>query len=422
MASRTSRWTTAFLAIAVLALAAAVAAPSARATDSWPCGGQTTKPWSTQPVQQCPLTSAGALAPNGWVPVYTNPIAVADNQQPPAPAGWLHGVDGQFFVCDRYIADADYNYPTQTWHHHWWAYTLADSPAVWGWVNETYFKGGNDDEADAGLRRCPSGTGAPPPTAAGPQPPVVTAPASTGPASATPVASVAAPTTDPVLASPTAPSVDPTGCEPLPASAAVVLHANVGKARRTRTVAAGDRIAVRGTLIGADGAPVANANLCVASRPDVPDGSTRVVGPTRTNGQGEFTYIIAPSNSQQVSVVHRDGETAASDTVDIQVRIPLKIHPSRRSLSNGDALTLRGLLDTVAHPGGIVVIFEARRGTHWQTFGSATTRTDGTYAMKYRFTATIGRQRYRLRARIPVQAGFPYASSYSHAVTVRVRG
>src|SRR4051794_32723177 len=229
MGSGTSRWTTAFLAIAVLALAAAVAAPSARATDSWPCGGQTTKPWSTQPVQQCPLT--GALAPNGWVPVYTSPIAVADNQQPPAPAGWLHGIDGQFFVCDRYIADADYNHPTQTWHHHWWAYTLADSPAVWGWVNETYFKGGNDDEADAGLRRCPAPAGAPPPSSTAPQPPPVVAPAGTG--SSTPAASVAAPTTDPVLPSAAAPTVDPTGCEPLPASAAVVLHANVGKARRT---------------------------------------------------------------------------------------------------------------------------------------------------------------------------------------------
>ncbi|WP_155891976.1 hypothetical protein [Conexibacter woesei] len=411
-------------AIAALALAAAVAlaaAPSAHATDSWPCGSQTTKPWSTQPVQLCPLTPAGALAPNGWVPVYTNPVAVPDDQQPPAPAGWLHSTDGEYFVCDRYVADADYNHPTQTWHHHWWAYTLADSPAVWGWVNETYFKGGNDDEADAGLRRCPSATGAPAPTAAAPQPPVVTAP-STSPTSATPPASVAAPTTDPVLPSPTAPSVNPTGCEPLPASASVVLHANVGKARRTRIVDAGDRIAVRGTLIGADGAPLANADLCVASRPDLPDGSTRVVGPTHTNAQGQFTYILAPSTSQQVSVVHRDGDTAASDTVNLQVRIPMRIHPSRRLLHNGDVLTLRGLLDRIAHPGGIVVVFEARRGTHWQTFGSATTRADGTYTLKYRFTATIGVQRYRLRARIPVQAGFPFASSHSHAVTVGVRG
>jgi hypothetical protein len=346
-------------------------------------------------------------------------VAVADNQQPPAPAGWLHGIDGQYFVCDRFIADADYNHPTQTWHHRWWAYTLADSPAVWGWVNETYFKGGNDDEADAGLRRCPSSAGTPPPSAGAPQPPTVTAPA---PGNPTPVPSVAAPVTDPVLPSPSAPAVDPTGCEPLPASAAVVLHANVGKARRTRTVDAGDRIAVRGKLIGADGTPIANADLCVASRPETADASTRVVGPTRTNGKGEFTYIIAPTTSQQVSVVHRDGDTAASDTVDVQVRLPLKIHSSRRSLSNGDTVTLRGLLDAVARPGGIVVVFEARRGDHWQTFGTATTHDDGTYAFRYRFTATIGRQRYKLRARIPVQTGFPYAPSYSRAVTVRVRG
>src|SRR4051794_23054882 len=244
MASRTSRWTTAFLAIAVLALAAAVAAPSARATDSWPCGGQTTKPWSSQPVQPCPLTPAGALAPNGWVPVYTSPIAVADNQQPPAPAGWLHGIDGQYFVCDRYIADADYNHPTQTWHHHWWAYTLADSPAVWGWVNETYFKGGDDDEADAGLRRCPSGGGAPAPTAASPQPPVVTAPGPATAGSPTPPASVAAPTTDPVLPSPSAPAVNPTGVQPARVRAAPGVC--VGRPARQRRQGAPDPDGRRG--------------------------------------------------------------------------------------------------------------------------------------------------------------------------------
>jgi hypothetical protein len=403
-----------------LTLVLALAPAAAHATDSWPCGAQTTKSWSSQPVQLCPLTSAGALAPNGWVPVYSSPIAVADNQQPPAPAGWLHSVDGQYFVCDRYIADADYNHPTQTWHHHWWAWTLADSPAVWGWVNETYFKGGNDDEADVALRRCPSAAGAPAPTAAAPQPPVATAPAGTAPAAPS---TALAPSTDPVLPSPTAPTVDPTGCEPLPASAAVVLHANVGQARRTRTVQAGDRVAVRGRLIGADGAPIANANLCVASRPDTPDGSTRVLGPTHTNAKGEFTYILAPSTSQQVSVVHRDGDTtAASDTVDLHVKIPLQVHASRRDIANGDAVTLRGLLDAVPHPGGIVVVFEARRGDHWQAFGTDTTDADGGYSVRYRFTRTLGVQRYKLRARIPVQAGFPYASSASRAIKVRVRG
>jgi hypothetical protein len=40
----------------------------------------------------------------------------------------------------------------------WWAYTLSDKDSSgnshWGWVPETYFKGGNNNEPDAGLALC----------------------------------------------------------------------------------------------------------------------------------------------------------------------------------------------------------------------------------------------------------------------------
>jgi hypothetical protein len=40
----------------------------------------------------------------------------------------------------------------------WWAYTLSDKDSAgnshWGWVPETYFKGGNNNEPDAGLFMC----------------------------------------------------------------------------------------------------------------------------------------------------------------------------------------------------------------------------------------------------------------------------
>jgi hypothetical protein len=202
----------------------------------------------------------------------------------------------------------------------------------------------------------------------------------------------------------------------------VVLHADLGRARRTRTVDVGRRVAVHGRLLGPDGTPLANAPLCVAARPATVDGATRVVGATHTNAAGEFLYIIAPNMSQQVSVVHRDAGAAASDTVDLRVRIPMRLHAARRRLHNGDWLRLRGLLDRVPNPSGVVVLFEARRGRHWQPFGSDTTDGHGAYHLNYHFTRTIGVQHYRLRVRIPEQTGFPYAPSASRTIRVRVAG
>jgi len=35
----------------------------------------------------------------------------------------------------------------------WWAYTMADNSKR-GWMNEVYFKGGNNNEPDAGIINC----------------------------------------------------------------------------------------------------------------------------------------------------------------------------------------------------------------------------------------------------------------------------
>ena len=46
----------------------------------------------------------------------------------------------------------------------------------------------------------------------------------------------------------------------------------------------------------------------------------------------------------------------------------------------------------------------------------------GRWSYRYRFTATRGTVRYRFRARVPREAGFPYTSGASRRVPVTVRG
>jgi hypothetical protein len=126
--------------------------PAASTSDAYPCQSPVSKPWSSEPVQRCPLV--GPLPPNNWVPVYSRPVARASGAANPAPAGWLHGTADQFFVCQREFPGVEYTHP-QGWRNRWWAYTLSDEN-VWGWTPQAFFQGGKDEERDKGLVGCGS--------------------------------------------------------------------------------------------------------------------------------------------------------------------------------------------------------------------------------------------------------------------------
>lgn len=65
--------------------------------------------------------------------------------------GHLWSATGNWFVCQEQAAS--YHLPGTSYSNNWWAYTESDDGG-WGWVNEVYFKGGNNYERDAGLRLC----------------------------------------------------------------------------------------------------------------------------------------------------------------------------------------------------------------------------------------------------------------------------
>jgi hypothetical protein len=70
----------------------------------------------------------------------------------------------------------------------------------------------------------------------------------------------------------------------------------------------------------------------------------------------------------------------------------------------------------------VLVELQAKRGRRWQTFGTARSSRAGRYRFSYPFTRTGGVQYYVLRARVPRQAGYPYATGASRPEIVVVRG
>jgi hypothetical protein len=65
---------------------------------------------------------------------------------------------------------------------------------------------------------------------------------------------------------------------------------------------------------------------------------------------------------------------------------------------------------------------QVRRPGSWQTFKVVNTHKGGRFGFRYRFTRTTRRQRYRFRAFVPAQSGYPYAAGRSKALGVVVDG
>lgn len=427
-----------------------VLAAPAMATDTYPCGGQGTQPWSSMPenpfgstVQLCPLTSG--LAPNGWIPVYAEPVA---SGRDPAVLGWLHGTANQYFVCQE-LTGVSYQHPTRGWINDWWAWVLSDDNH-WGWVPEVFFTGGLNNEADAVLRTCPAPPSPPPPAPAPPPP----APKASPPPSKTPSPSKSSPVppvsvsppgshspsppplpiANPPLVGPAPPSALPPAapaptdtCDqspPIPGlsvRAAVAVEGGRPRPRTVVTVAYGRNVELTGRVEGTAHAPVANSAVCVATATSRQAASKAGGVVVHTNAHGHFSYSWRAGPSSRLWLIpHGGGGSAAS--VLVRVRAPLSLGPSSWSLRNGETVILRGALLAAPKLAGVIVEMQARVGRSWQIFAVASTRRGGSFSYAYRFTHTTSLQHYALRAVVPAQLGYPFAGGSSTAVILRVSG
>jgi hypothetical protein len=333
-------------------------------------------------------------------PLYQIPVPRANGAAIPAPASWVAGAGSVYFACQRAFTGARYYHPNGWWNY-WWAATRSSDGTTWGWVPQVFFRGGANDEQDGGLDACSDsftlpGSGSGPsgnPTPSGP-----------GPAGAAPRASL---------------------CDLTPASSTARVRASLpaGRSRtirRSTTTRYGRKVAIQGSLARADGTPITGAQLCVSTRRAGSGGAPEPVASVVTDAAGRFAYVIPPGPSRRVWFVYRTGRAAAAASVTVHVRAPVALRASRKSLHNGQTVMLRGRLRGARR--GVLVELQAQRGRRWQTFATTRAGKRGRFHYAYRFTRTVGVQRYRLRARVGAQLGSPFANGASKPVLLRVRG
>jgi hypothetical protein len=219
-------------------------------------------------------------------------------------------------------------------------------------------------------------------------------------------------------------------CNPSPRAAGLRMGAAILRREGRRLVPSrsvttryGRGVRVAGRLVTLQGAPVGGARVCLTWRPQSEGAGLRGNRLLLTDADGRVTYRLGPGPSRTVLFVHRTPEGAVTDAVRVSVRAPVRLKGSRRSLRNGETLVLSGRLPGRPRPRrGVLVELQARREGGWQTFGTTRSGRRGRFSFGYTFTRTTGVQAYALRARVPRQAAYPYASGASRPVQVRVIG
>lgn len=182
---------------------------------------------------------------------------------------------------------------------------------------------------------------------------------------------------------------------------------------------------IAGRLVNLDGQPIDSATVAVLARRDLPGRNFTPAGFAQTDRQGRFRYRVRGVASRILRFQYEGSRRIHGSHRDVAVRVPAgtSVVTDRDRLFNGQTVTFRGRVLTQPIPvaGKLVEIQAFFRG-RWRTI--STTRSDrrGRWTFRYQFGATTGVVRYRFRALLSQEGGYPFATGHSRVVGVTVRG
>ena len=202
-----------------------------------------------------------------------------------------------------------------------------------------------------------------------------------------------------------------------------IVRRRVSVLRPAARVKAGRQVNIAGRLTDAAGQPIADAELQVLFRSSV--SPERPIASVRTDPQGSYSFTTAATTSGYMRVALNATPQLLPVTGEVSVAVPAEttLIADKRRLLNGQAVTFTGRLRTLPAPGvNKLVEVQVLLSGRWQTFRTLRTDAAGSWKARYRFRRTRGLVRYRFRARLPQEAGYPFDVGGSRAVEIRVRG
>ena len=211
---------------------------------------------------------------------------------------------------------------------------------------------------------------------------------------------------------------------PGPPTGIHVTHINSTRTFLTsRLIRYGSRATLRGILRDPAGKPIPNATVDVILQTERKKSRLRKVTSRTTDVNGRFEYKTNPGPSRLVRFAygHNSGNSTYAFTHDVKVKTKagLTLHVNRTRLRNGQSVRFYGTIR--GNKQRKVLEVQVRQRGRWDTIRSVRSDSKGRWSWRYRFKRTYEPTRYKFRARVRTESGFPYATGHSRTRSVRVR-
>lgn len=204
--------------------------------------------------------------------------------------------------------------------------------------------------------------------------------------------------------------------------AAIVKRVRGGRTARRSTVRAahGSVVSIHGRLVTADGNPLAGRSIAVTS---VSRNRTARRASRRTDSAGRFELVLAARRSMAIGLRFHGDRASLPSGHRLRVRVPAPVTMTTRRwlVPAGDLVLFRGRVRGGSLPArGKLVEVQAHFRGRWRTISAVRTALHGRWRFAYRFGSTLRPASYRLRARVPGEARYPFAVGVSRPLRVTV--
>jgi hypothetical protein len=184
----------------------------------------------------------------------------------------------------------------------------------------------------------------------------------------------------------------------------------------------GSLVAVRGRLVGPGGGRLADREI--AARLVSRDGTAHLPA-LRTDAAGRFALLLRARRSTVVELAFAGdrGALPSSRRLAVHVPAPVTMRVGRGLVLGGRRVEFRGLVHGGHLPRrGKLVEIQAHFRDRWRTISAVRADRRGHWRFAYAFQPSPALASYRMRARVPTEAGYPFAAGASRPVRVTVLG
>jgi 5-hydroxyisourate hydrolase-like protein (transthyretin family) len=189
------------------------------------------------------------------------------------------------------------------------------------------------------------------------------------------------------------------------------------------TVGFGGKATFTGRLTDKGGTPISGATVAVFQQ--VGEEAEGQVATLSTGSEGGFAYEVPAESSRLLRFVYGGTATTlpAEGSAELLVHGASTLEAKPAHVLNGGSVTFSGTVEGRPLPAdGKLVELQVRLTHEWSTFRTTRTDPEGKWSVEYPFKRTCGKAEYRLRARLPAEAGWPLEPGRSPVVPVTVRG